>query len=103
MFWTKSHKLVKHSISTGFPSTTTLGINLSISSKPKIIKPITIYRFNPNIPNDKPHLQTFKIDLNACGPMVLDALFKIKDEMDSTLTFRKSCREGNHINDDFIP
>lgn len=29
-----------------------------------------------------------------CGPMVLDALIKIKDEMDPTLTFRRSCREG---------
>ena len=26
--------------------------------------------------------------------MVLDALFKIKNEMDSTLAFRRSCREG---------
>lgn len=26
--------------------------------------------------------------------MVLDALIKIKNEMDPTLTFRRSCREG---------
>ena len=32
--------------------------------------------------------------MDACGPMVLDALIKIKNEMDSTLTFRRSCREG---------
>lgn len=31
---------------------------------------------------------------SSCGPMVLDALIKIKNEMDSTLTFRRSCREG---------
>ena len=39
-------------------------------------------------------MQTYKVDLNACGPMVLDALIKIKNEMDPTLTFRRSCREG---------
>lgn len=31
---------------------------------------------------------------DRCGPMVLDALIKIKNEMDPTLTFRRSCREG---------
>lgn len=39
-------------------------------------------------------MQTYKVDLNVCGPMVLDALIKIKNEMDPTLTFRRSCREG---------
>lgn len=39
-------------------------------------------------------MQTYEVDLNACGPMVLDALIKIKDQMDPTLTFRRSCREG---------
>lgn len=41
-----------------------------------------------------PRLDTFGIDLNACGPMVLDALSKIKNEIEPTLTFRRSCREG---------
>ena len=41
-----------------------------------------------------PRIDTYEIDLAACGPMVLDALIKIKDEIDSTLTFRRSCREG---------
>jgi succinate dehydrogenase / fumarate reductase, iron-sulfur subunit len=35
-----------------------------------------------------------EVDLDACGPMVLDALIKIKNEIDTTLTFRRSCREG---------
>jgi succinate dehydrogenase/fumarate reductase-like Fe-S protein len=35
-----------------------------------------------------------QVDLNNCGPMVLDALIKIKNEMDPSLTFRRSCREG---------
>ncbi|MDO8994989.1 MAG: succinate dehydrogenase iron-sulfur subunit, partial [Sediminibacterium sp.] len=44
--------------------------------------------------NEKPHLTTYPVDLNQCGPMVLDALIVIKNEQDSTLTFRRSCREG---------
>ena len=46
------------------------------------------------MPGDKPRMQEYDVDLNACGPMVLDALIKIKNEMDPTLTFRRSCREG---------
>jgi len=34
------------------------------------------------------------LDMDKCGPMVLDALIKIKNEIDPTLTFRRSCREG---------
>ena len=41
-----------------------------------------------------PRIDTYKVDLDTCGPMVLDALIKIKDEINSTLTFRRSCREG---------
>ena len=52
-----------------------------------------IYRWSPD--DDKnPHLDSYEIDLDACGPMVLDGLIKIKDEIDSSLTFRRSCREG---------
>jgi len=39
-------------------------------------------------------MQQYDIDLKACGPMILDALIKVKDEVDPTLTFRRSCREG---------
>ena len=39
-------------------------------------------------------MQQYEVDLNTCGPMVLDALIKIKNEIDPTLTFRRSCREG---------
>ena len=39
-------------------------------------------------------MQTYEVDLNTCGPMILDALIKIKNEIDPTLTFRRSCREG---------
>lgn len=57
------------------------------------LKQFKIYRWNPE-KNEKPYLQTYEIDLAQCGPMVLDALIKIKNEVDSTLTFRRSCREG---------
>lgn len=60
----------------------------------KKIKKFSIYRWNPEEAHIKPHLQTYEIDLNTCGPMVLDALIKIKNEIDPTLTFRRSCREG---------
>uniref|UniRef100_A0A674N333 Succinate dehydrogenase [ubiquinone] iron-sulfur subunit, mitochondrial n=1 Tax=Takifugu rubripes TaxID=31033 RepID=A0A674N333_TAKRU len=58
------------------------------------IKKFQVYRWDPDTPGDKPRMQTYDIDLNTCGPMVLDALIKIKNEIDSTLTFRRSCREG---------
>lgn len=58
------------------------------------IKKFSIYRWDPDKSGDKPRVQTFDVDLNACGPMVLDVLIKIKNEVDPTLTFRRSCREG---------
>ncbi|XP_019961327.1 succinate dehydrogenase [ubiquinone] iron-sulfur subunit, mitochondrial [Paralichthys olivaceus] len=58
------------------------------------IKKFQVYRWDPDTSGDKPRMQTYEIDLNTCGPMILDALIKIKNEMDSTLTFRRSCREG---------
>ena len=51
-------------------------------------KKFAVYRWNPDKPGDKPKMQEYEVDLNACGPMVLDALIKIKNEMDPTLTFR---------------
>ena len=58
------------------------------------LKTFSVYRWNPDKPDEKPYMQEYKVDLNTCGPMVLDALIKIKNEMDPTLTFRRSCREG---------
>ncbi len=52
-----------------------------------------VYRWNPD-DGRNPRLDTYELDLDDCGPMVLDALIKIKDQVDSTLTFRRSCREG---------
>ena len=56
-------------------------------------KKLKIYRWDPE-KQENPRLDTYEIDQKKCGPMVLDALMKIKDEIDSTLTFRRSCREG---------
>jgi succinate dehydrogenase / fumarate reductase iron-sulfur subunit len=57
------------------------------------VKTFEIYRYDPDS-GDNPRLDTFEVDLEDCGPMVLDALFWIKNKVDSTLTFRRSCREG---------
>jgi succinate dehydrogenase / fumarate reductase iron-sulfur subunit len=59
----------------------------------KRIKSFRIYRWDPES-GQNPRYDTFEIDLDNCGPMVLDALIKIKNEIDPTLTFRRSCREG---------
>jgi len=58
------------------------------------MKTIQIYRWDPDHPEEKPRMQKYTIDMNKTGPMMLDALIKIKNEMDPTLTFRRSCREG---------
>ena len=58
-----------------------------------LTKIFKIYRYNPEIAAN-PYYQKFKVDMAKCGPMVLDGLIKIKNEIDSTLTFRRSCREG---------
>jgi len=58
------------------------------------MKRFDIYRSNPNDPDNKPHYMSYYIDTKQCGPMFLDALIKIKDEIDPTLSFRRSCREG---------
>jgi len=57
------------------------------------VKTFRIYRFDPES-GEKPRIDTYQVDTGKCGPMVLDALLKIKNEVDSSLTFRRSCREG---------
>jgi succinate dehydrogenase (ubiquinone) iron-sulfur subunit len=58
------------------------------------IKTFHVYRWNPDEPTSKPRMQSYTLDLNKTGPMMLDALIRIKNEVDPTLTFRRSCREG---------
>jgi succinate dehydrogenase / fumarate reductase iron-sulfur subunit len=56
-------------------------------------KTFKVYRYDPDS-GANPSVDTYVVDLDRCGPMVLDAIIKIKNEIDPTLTFRRSCREG---------
>ena len=57
------------------------------------VRTFKVYRYDPH-GGENPRVDTFEIDMDNCGPMVLDALIKIKNEIDPSLTFRRSCREG---------
>ncbi|MGH6962792.1 MAG: succinate dehydrogenase iron-sulfur subunit, partial [Dongiaceae bacterium] len=59
----------------------------------KKVRKFKIYRYDPDT-GANPRMDTYEVDMATCGPMVLDALIKIKNETDATLTFRRSCREG---------
>lgn len=59
----------------------------------KNVKTFKVYRYDPDS-GENPRIDTYKLDMDDCGPMVLDALLKIKNEVDPTLTLRRSCREG---------
>jgi succinate dehydrogenase / fumarate reductase iron-sulfur subunit len=59
----------------------------------KNIRRYQVYRWDPDT-GENPSVDTYEVDMDTCGPMVLDGLIKIKNEMDPTLTFRRSCREG---------
>jgi succinate dehydrogenase / fumarate reductase iron-sulfur subunit len=56
-------------------------------------KRFRVYRWDPDR-GENPRVDSYVLDLDDCGPMVLDAIIKIKNEIDPTLTFRRSCREG---------
>lgn len=76
----------------------TVTVTQTTASKSKAVekphlKNFEVYRWDPEH-KGRPTVSTYKIDLNECGPMVLDALIKIKNEEDPSLTFRRSCREG---------
>jgi succinate dehydrogenase / fumarate reductase iron-sulfur subunit len=69
------------------------GKTYKVAAGAKRVRNFKIYRWNPD-DGQNPSNDVYEIDLDACGPMVLDALIKIKNEVDPTLTFRRSCREG---------
>ena len=71
----------------------TKGKDWPVKVSGKNVKTFKIYRYDPE-DGGNPYWDTYHIDLDECGPMVLDALFKIKNEIDPTLAFRRSCREG---------
>ena len=70
-----------------------VGRHWPVKGQPKRVKSFQVYRWDPSSGRN-PCLDTFDIDLEDCGPMVLDALMKITDDIDPTLAFRRSCREG---------
>jgi succinate dehydrogenase / fumarate reductase iron-sulfur subunit len=59
----------------------------------KRVRRVEVYRWNPDT-DENPRIDSYEIDLDDCGPMVLDAVLKIKNQIDSSLAFRRSCREG---------
>merc|ERR1712046_376349 len=92
--------MLRRSIQTGKKFSVTAAKASSAAAQPaapekvkKGTKTFKIYRWNPD-EGGNPVMETYKVDLDSCGPMVLDALIKIKNDIDPTLTFRRSCREG---------
>jgi succinate dehydrogenase / fumarate reductase iron-sulfur subunit len=69
------------------------GNTFSAAAGTKNVRRFMIYRYDPDS-GENPRLDTYEVDMDNCGPMVLDVLIKIKNEIDPTLTFRRSCREG---------
>ena len=59
----------------------------------KNLKKVNVYRWDPST-GQNPRVDTFDVDMDNCGPKVLDILFKIKNEIDPSLTFRRSCAHG---------
>ncbi len=74
-------------------STMTDGKTYKVGNAGGDVRTFKIYRWSPD-DEANPRIDSFEVDLDDCGPMVLDALIKIKNETDSSLTFRRSCREG---------
>ncbi len=74
-------------------SKVTIGKTFSNANGAARKKTFRIYRWEPDA-GENPRLDSYEINLDNCGPMVLDAIIYIKNEIDSTLTFRRSCREG---------
>ena len=77
------------------PANSKPGVGKTVAAPPgaQRVREFKIYRWNPE-DGKNPVIDSFSLDLDQCGPMVLDALIKIKNEIDTTFTFRRSCREG---------
>jgi len=71
----------------------TKGKSFPAANGAKNKKVFRIYRWDPDT-GENPRIDSYEINLDNCGPMVLDAIIYIKNEIDPTLTFRRSCREG---------
>ena len=71
-------------------SSVTEGKVFTAASGTTRVKMFRVYRWSPD-DESNPRIDTYELDLDTCGPMVLDALIKIKNEVDQTLAFRRSC------------
>ena len=69
------------------------GEHYSENGSKKNLKTFLIYRYDPD-KSEQPRIDRYDVDLSNTGPMVLDALIKIKNDIDPSITFRRSCREG---------
>ena len=69
------------------------GDHYSEKGSKKSLKTFLIYRYDPD-KSEQPRIDRYDVDLSNTGPMVLDALIKIKNDIDPSITFRRSCREG---------
>ena len=74
-------------------SLVTKGTHYPAPAGAKNTRRVEIYRWEPDS-GANPRTDTYDVDMDTCGPMILDLVLKIKNEMDSTLAFRRSCREG---------
>ena len=74
-------------------SKVTEGKNWPHPAKAKVEREYRVYRWNPDDGNN-PRIDTYYVDTDDCGPMILDGLIWLKNNVDATLTFRRSCREG---------
>ena len=63
------------------------------------VRRFRIYRYDPHT-GENPRVDTYEVDLDRCGPMVLDALIKIKNEVDATLTRLTDMRDRGLITQD---
>ena len=98
-----SDQVARHTFLKRFPIPRNLGVNAESrvmrgESWPAPVgatnvQTFEVYRYDPDT-GENPRIDTFNVDIDDCGPMVLDALIWIKSKVDSTLTFRRSCREG---------
>lgn len=92
MFASLSRNIVKGS-RPAFNNFNKGAVSMSTRSFSTQMQSFKIYRYDPES-NAKPAMVQYDIDLKDCGPMILDAVLYIKDELDSTLALRRSCREG---------
>ena len=67
----------------------------------KNIKKVNVYRWDPST-DDNPRLDTYEVDMDNCPSKVLDVLNKIKNEIDPSLAYRRSCAHGVCGSCDFL-